>query len=138
MAEFLEEAIRLRALQTPGIVALTEERWYGPNLPRPTKFPAVTMMEVSRTPEHSHSGNSHLDTVLLQVTLHGPCHLKLMRLRDLITHRFDAFRGNLFGIEIGYLKCLVRGRGKESGQDIYMLDIDMSIKQRMPILAEDS
>lgn len=122
---FVEEGLRLRALEDATIANLIAARWYGPDLPLGTALPAVTVQQISGRAEESHQGHSGIENAIYQITCWGSCHLDVLRLADRVQKRFDKWRGTLpNGIQVGYMSRLDRHYAKEPGQNVYQIVLD--------------
>jgi len=132
----LEEAIRAHALGDAAITALIGDRWYAVDLPQGKAFPAITMQQVSGTPEHSHEGHSGIENARWQFTVWSDCYEKCTRLAWYVERRFDAFRGQWGNSEQGFMdigRCAKTARvsfGKDPGQKLYRIAIDFYITYR--------
>lgn len=130
MAEgtFLEEGLRLRALEDATIANLIAARWYGPELPLGTALPAVTVQQITGFAEESHSGHSGVESGVFQLTCWASCHLDAMRIADRLQRRFDKWRGDLpNGIRVGYCSRVDRHYSKEPGQNLYRIILDFRV-----------
>lgn len=124
MAEgnYIEEGIRLRALEDAAITTLIAARWYGPDLPLGGALPAITVQQITGRAEESHDGHSGLENAIYQITCWASCHLDAMRLADRVQRRFDKWRGVLPNqIRVGYMSRVDRHYAKEPGQNVYQI-----------------
>lgn len=136
MAEgnYLEEGLRLRALEDATIASLIAARWYGPDLPLGTALPAVTLQQITGRAEESHEGHSGLENAIYQITCWASCHLDAMRIADRVQRVFDKWRGTLpNGIRVGYMSRVDRHYAKEPGQNVYQIVLDFRLMYRVEI-----
>lgn len=136
MAEgnYLEEGLRLRALEDAALVALIVSRWYGPDFPLGSALPAVTVQQITGRGEESHSGHSGLENAIYQVTCWASCHLDALRVADRVDRRFDKWRGTLPNqIHVGYMSRVDRHYAKEPGQNVYKIVLDFRVMYRVEI-----
>lgn len=136
MAEgnYVEEGLRLRALEDAAIEALIVARWYGPDLPLGTALPAVTLQQITGRAEESHEGHSGLENAIYQITCWASCHLDAMRLADRVQRVFDKYRGTLpNGIRVGYMSRVDRHYAKEPGQNVYQIVLDFRVMYRVEL-----
>lgn len=136
MAEgnYVEEGIRLRALEDASITTLIAARWYGTDLPLGGALPAVTVQQITGRAEESHDGHSGLENAIYQFTCWGSCHLDVLRLADRVQKRFDKWRGVLPNqIRVGYMSRVDRHYGKEPGQNVYQIVLDFRVMYRVEV-----
>jgi len=77
--DYVEEGLRRMFLNFGELSALIGDRWYGPELPAGTAYPAVTMKCISSIPEISHQGEAGLEAARYSCIIHGDCAQRCMQ-----------------------------------------------------------